>query len=680
MIESVNNGRSRNRKRSQNQYKKFTSKFIDGIEKDKKKSQRLQSNDKLTSIIDHIIIDNMNSLNNSILSENVNSIKKVPTTKSNNNNCNQPSSKSINSQEKEDSPKENISSKKTTIISNNPFEVYNLKMYKDVSYIFNGKAVKKTEEELLLDSQYNTIEYYIKSISDKKKAYKPENQDNISSSNIFFNNTKSSVKSEEKNTKINLQNLMESDPQGTKINSPCLILSDKINDNDEENKLNSLIKIMEDYKDIIIERILCKNFQDRLILNIFISLSQTSFKLFNSMENSKKMNNFRKYIYSLSNRIQYNLLNNPNFSLSSINQKFIDILEIKNKNKENDEEKKGSNNSLKSEDDSDSGLNSSYFDKNTSSNYSYVSNKGNRENDKWFYDDEEEEIIYEHFQDFHIEDKEFNYINSNFTYEMDKDKDNKNSLNNSKRLYRNSLNDENISPKIPRYKLRRNATNRIFNHKIISKNTNSKINSKCNKYDFQVININGKDDYNISEEEEDSSSIDSEEGCYELHETHKFDIPKLIFFEDHLRDKEKRKINKNNHIEIRANSDCIKDKLRLQELNDIGIANIITIIDKDPKYLPSHGLNLNPVEISKYIEDKEKKELEKIIINNYIKNEKEKEKEKEKENIKKMEENKNEENDNNSFLSNLYSKSDSFFQDDNSNNKMNILNFGNEYD
>lgn len=132
---------------------------------------------------------------------------------------------------------------------------------------------------------------------------------------------------------------MESDPQGTKINSPCLILSDKINDNDEENKLNSLIKIMEDYKDIILERILCKNFQDRLILNIFISLSQTSFKLFNSMENSRKMNNFRKYIYSLSNRVQYNLLNNPNFSLTSINQKFIDILEIKNKTKINEEEK-----------------------------------------------------------------------------------------------------------------------------------------------------------------------------------------------------------------------------------------------------------------------------------------------------------------------------------------------------
>ena len=343
-----------------------------------------------------------------------------------------------------------------------------------------------------------------------------------------------------------------------------------------------------------------------------------------------------------------------------------------------------SNNSLKSEDDSDSGLNSSYFDKNTSSNYSYISHKGTKENDKWFYDDEEEEIIYEHFQDFHIEDKEFNYINCNFTYEMDKDKDNRNSLNYSKPLYRNSINDDNISPRIPRNKIRRNATNRIFNHKILNKNTNSKINSKCNKYDFQVININGKDDFDISEEDEDSSSIDSEEGCYELHETHKFDIPKLIFFEDHLRDKEKRKINKNSHIEIRANSDCIKDKLRLKELNDIGIANIITIIDKDAKFLPSHGLNLSPIEISKYIEDKEKKELEKIIINNYIKNEKEKdkekEKEKEKENIKKMEENKNEENDNNSFLSNLYSKSDSFFQDDSSKNKMNILNFGNEYD
>ena len=673
MLESLNTGRSRNRKRSQNQYKKFTTKFIEGIEKEKKKSQRLQSNDKLTSIIGHIIIDNMNNSNNSILSENVTDIKKVPTTKSNTNKY--PSSKSINSQEKEDSQKENIkiSSKKTTIISNNPFEVCNLKLYKDISYIFNGKAVKKSEEELYLDSQYNTIDYYIKSISDKKKTYKPENQDNISSSNIFFNNNKNSVKSEEKNTKVNLQNLMESDPQGTKINSPCLILSDKINDNDEENKLNSLIKIMEDYKDIILERILCKNFQDRLILNIFISLSQTSFKLFNSMENSRKMNNFRKYIYSLSNRVQYNLLNNPNFSLTSINQKFIDILEIKNKTKINEEEKKLSNNSLKLEDENDSGLNSSSFNKNTNSNYSSVSdNNGIKENDKWFYDDEEEEIIYEHFQDFHIEDKEFNYINCNFAYEMDKDK---NALSNSRRLNRNSINEENISPRIPRNKLRRNATNKIFNHKSINKSANSKINSKCNKYDFQVININGKNDFNISEDEEDSSSsFDSEEGCYELHETHKYDIPKLIFYEDHLRDKEKRKINKNNHIEIRADSDCIKDKLRLKELGDISMANIITIIDKDPKFLPSHGLNLNPFEIRNYIEDKEKKELEKIIINNYIKNEKEKE------NIKKMEENKNEENNNNSFLSNSYSKSDSFFQDENNKRESKILIFGKEYE
>ena len=596
MLEPLNTGRSRNRKRSQNQYQKFTTKFIEGIEKEKKKSQKLQSNDKLTSIIGHIIIDNMNSSNNSILSENITDIKKVPTTKSNNYKAS--SSKSINSQDKEDSLKGNISSKKTTIISNNPFEVCNLKMYKDISYIFNGKSVKKSEEELYLDNQYNTIEYYIKSISDKKKTYRPENQDNISSSNIFFNNTKNSVKSEEKNTKVNLQNLMESDPQGVNMDCPCLILSDKISDTDEENKLNSLIKIMEDYKDIIVERILCKNFQDRLILNIFISLSQTSFKLFNSIENSKKMNNFRKYIYSLSNRVQYNLLNNPNFSLTSINQKFIDILEIKNKTKTNEEEKKVSNNSLKLEDDNDSGLNSSSFNKNGSSNYSSVSgNNGIKENDKWFYDDEEEEIIYDHFQDFHIEDKEFNYINCNFAYEMDKDKDNKNVLNNSKRLYRNSLNDENISPRIPRNKLRRNATNKIFNHKVLNKNNNSKINSKCNKYDFQVININGKDEFDFSEEDEDSSSIDSEEGCYELHETHKYDIPKLIFYEDHLRDKEKRKINKNNHIEIRADSDCIKDKLRLKELSDIGMANIITIIDKDPKFLPSHGLNLNPFKI-----------------------------------------------------------------------------------
>jgi hypothetical protein len=55
---------------------------------------------------------------------------------------------------------------------------------------------------------------------------------------------------------------------------------------------------------------------------------------------------------------------------------------------------------------------------------------------------------------------------------MDKEK---NALSNSRRLNRNSINEENISPRIPRNKLRRNATNKIFNHKSINKNatTNS---------------------------------------------------------------------------------------------------------------------------------------------------------------------------------------------------------------
>ena len=84
---------------------------------------------------------------------------------------------------------------------------------------------------------------------------------NISSSNLgFFNYTKKSTKSEEKNTKMNLQNLMESDVRVIKRNYPGIILSNKINIENNENKLDLLIKILEDYREIIMERIFCKNF------------------------------------------------------------------------------------------------------------------------------------------------------------------------------------------------------------------------------------------------------------------------------------------------------------------------------------------------------------------------------------------------------------------------------------
>ena len=32
----------------------------------------------------------------------------------------------------------------------------------------------------------------------------------------------------------------------------------------------------------------------------------------------------------------------------------------------------------------------------------------------------------------------------------------------------------------------------------------------------------------------------SEEAIYEIHENHKYEIPKLVFFEDHVKDKDKR--------------------------------------------------------------------------------------------------------------------------------------------
>jgi hypothetical protein len=87
-------------------------------------------------------------------------------------------------------------------------------------------------------------------------------------------------------------------------------------------------------------------------------------------------------------------------------------------------------------------------------------------------------------------------------------------------------------------------------------------------------------------------------------------LPKLLFFEDHVKDKDKRKINKNTHVEIKPDSNFVKIKTRIKELNDIGFNNIITIINKDPNVLPSHELNLNPFEISDFIQEREKRIIE----------------------------------------------------------------------
>ena len=665
--------RSRNRKRSQYEQRKnsYSSKFYDLDDKDKKSNTKMKSNDKLIAIRAENIFKNINNSNTNLQNEKQQKTQENQgtITKKNTN----IKEKKVNQKNKENNPSnDKIMSK--SLKRNNPFDVSlpNRMSGHEINLIFNGKPVKKSEEEILLDEQYNTIEYFLKSITDKNKVFKQihENKEiNYSSSNLgLMNSTKTmSVKSEEKNTKINLQNIMENDRRIMKRDCPCIILSDKINIENNENKLDFLIKIMEEYKDIIMEKAFCKNFQDRIILSIYISLSQISLKLYNCTENNKKFNNIRKFISYLSNNIKYDLFNNPNFTLSSINQKFIEIIDIKNQKNQNNE-------LFEMKKDDNSSLNFS-----TKSNYKN-SSSNNKEKYRWYYDDEDEEIIYENFEDFNeftSNDKDYAYGNTNMVLEVDHQKDSNPALNynvNNINFHRNISNDEDnrVISKISRNKIRRNATHRIAfekkennkNYNILNHNTTGPMHLKQKEYNFQIIDINGNDNLEDSDE-----SIDSEEGCFEIHENHKYDLPKLLFFEDHVKDKDKRKINKNTHVEIKPDSNFVKIKTRIKELNDIGFNNIITIINKDPNVLPSHELNLNPFEISDFIQEREKRIIEQQNNIN-IENTKKKEEKKKKN---------EEENKNDSKNESFFSKSGSFFHDDEySKNK--ILNFGNDED
>ena len=676
------NERSRNRKKSQNQPQKkaYNTIFLGGVEVEKKQSLRLESNDKLLSIIGQNLMmhmDNSNSSPSEIISE----TKVVTSNQSNNTNSRTIDNKTSSSKENQNtnSSKEKISLKRT---GKSNFFDSNIKMSSDVSYIFNGKPVKKSEDELMLDEQYNTLEIFLKSLAEKNKTFKSmhESKEAYSSSNIgFLNTTKASTKSEDKNTKVTLQNLMESDIRHIRGEYPCIILNDKIDVEKADNKLEILMKVMEDYKDVIMERIYCKNFQDRIMLSIFLCLSQLSFKLYESKENSKKLNNFRKYICGMTGNIKYNLSNNPNFTFTSINQKYIEIIDIKNQNiNQNGNHSKENNNNNNNEHENLSLQNeeSSFLSENLDSN-----DNNKNVSYKYNYDDEEQEIINENFEDFNEFneiDKDYQYQNNNILYEMENEKENKNISNNENHpiFNKRSSNEEvnEIISKLPKNKFRRNATHKINYEKGTNKNNTNYTsnmtmtsNRKQNNYDFQIEDVNDKN--NLEDKNNDTDdSIDSEEGIYEIHENHKYDIPKLLFYEDHIRDKDKRKINKNNHVEIRADPEIVKDKKRLKELNDMGVANIITIINKDPKLLPNHELNLTPFEINEFIKEREKKQIQQIILNNPKNMDKK---------VDEKRHHKNADNHHNtSFFSNI-SKSDSYFNEEEF-GKNKILNFADD--
>ena len=650
MTENIN-GKTRNRKKSQNQNINLNnSKFSLKFKEEKRNSITIKCNNKLISVIDINLMKNMNSSNNNSPKKNISENKEISNDKSNNSNNNTIEKKDSIIKEKEDN------SAIKNIVPNlpqneyNPFEVCNIRRDNDINIIFNGKRAKKSQEELFLNHQYNTIDYFIKSLTDTSKAVKQLREINeaYSSSNLgFFANNKTPTKTEEKNFKISIESIMES-IIGKKRNSPCLILSDKLDDiEDNQSKIDLLIKIMEDYKEIIKEKFYCKNFQDRFLLNIYLSLSQISFKLFNLDENSKKYRNLKRYLCDMTDNLKYNLINNPNFTLTSINQKYIDVTGINNRNE-------NINNNDENEIDmivkNSSSMNfSTHSNNNSSSN----SNSNIKNSYEWVYDEDEEEIIYENFEDFNEYNgnyKEYIFRNNNILYETDTFKRNNNTyLENNINLNKKKSNNESnsSSPKLPKNKSRRNATHKIFEKEKIKNYNNLDLSNLPKKeYDFQIIDANS----NLENIEIDSdSSIDSDEGCIEIHENHKYEMPKLIFFEDYTKDKEKRKINKNNHLEIRPEPELIKDKIRLKKLSEAGFENIISIINKNPKFLPNHELNLNPLEAIEFIKLREKAKMSFNDSNNNLKK-------------KKFNEKKN--NDiNNSFLSNISKKSNSFFNE-----------------
>ena len=164
--------RSKNRKNSQLEYRKnsFSSKFT-GIEVDvHRNNSRMQSNDKIISIIGENLLKTLKSSSTSIVKkENTSNVQP----KQNNKNINKNIKDKRLSKCKE---KETTASTETTNIKsvkkNSLFENFPRMWDQDINLIFNGMPIKKNEEELSLDHDINKIETFLKSITDKNKTFK----------------------------------------------------------------------------------------------------------------------------------------------------------------------------------------------------------------------------------------------------------------------------------------------------------------------------------------------------------------------------------------------------------------------------------------------------------------------------------------------------------------------------
>ena len=435
----------------------------------------------------------------------------------------------------------------------------------DTENIKEKKDIKENKEkELEINEQLQRLNLFIydainnmvdkngRSFDDDKKM---KSFLNIKLVNGFINKV-NSLKSDDKNNgKINFEQFIESGF----LQNEGIILCDKIEVEKKPNKIDILMKLMEDYRDRVLESCLCKNFQDRIILNIYISLSQKSFKLYNEIDNNKEIY-LRRYLCNLANNIKFNSPENPNRALYSINQKLIDVYDKK-------ANIKNERNEYRNFDDEDEDYIYEKLDEFDSSEEENISNKNEKEDEEEYFNIDRMNINYG------LEYSNETFENDDFSYIRDVDIEDK--IKRSSTMEKNKKNED------------KNSSN-------INQNVKKKLNFQI--IDFNSINLSQKK--NKNNDNEDVYEIDLNSGGKST----------LVFKEEFDKSNELRE--KKYHFNIQPDENTNKKNRAIQELSFIAYNNIINIITKNSKFLPKYEYHLEPGEIMKYIEEKEKQYME----------------------------------------------------------------------
>ena len=119
---------------------------------------------------------------------------------------------------------------------------------KDIKVVWKNKPQDKDKEEEKdqLDKEYENIEKFLNYFGEKCKM-NDNLEVNYSNSTLGQTGSKKSLsKSDDKNIKVNLKNIINYDKSNSKKNLSGVILSDLLNAEKAENKLDILISIMEE--------------------------------------------------------------------------------------------------------------------------------------------------------------------------------------------------------------------------------------------------------------------------------------------------------------------------------------------------------------------------------------------------------------------------------------------------